>query len=143
VRHGRQPALLRKRRRGETVDGRNQEAQRLSRKAIREFSLDGGKGIRIGDPLTHFQGILTGAPIFEGSQDEILKAVEMKSAEKTISVEPSRAGRQRLSRPATPLVAASDERVMVIAPVGADASAIATLLSERGFSAAFVTSPNR
>jgi circadian clock protein KaiC len=45
-------------------------------KAIREFSLDGGKGIRIGDPLTHFQGILTGAPIFEGSQDEILKAVK-------------------------------------------------------------------
>jgi circadian clock protein KaiC len=45
-------------------------------KAIREFSLNGGKGLRIGDPLRHFQGILTGAPRFEGSQEEILKAVK-------------------------------------------------------------------
>ena len=45
-------------------------------KAIREFSLDGGQGIRIGKPLTHFAGILTGAPRFEGSQDEILKALK-------------------------------------------------------------------
>ena len=42
-------------------------------KAIREFALDGGRGLRIGDPLTHFNGILTGAPKFEGSQDEMLK----------------------------------------------------------------------
>jgi circadian clock protein KaiC len=45
-------------------------------KAIREFSLDGGTGLRIGEPLKHFAGILTGAPRFEGSQDEILKALE-------------------------------------------------------------------
>jgi circadian clock protein KaiC len=45
-------------------------------KAIRQFSLDGGKGLRIGEPLTHFAGILTGAPKFEGSQDEILKALK-------------------------------------------------------------------
>ncbi|HEV2883716.1 MAG TPA: ATPase domain-containing protein [Pyrinomonadaceae bacterium] len=44
-------------------------------KAIREFSLEGGKGLRIGKPLTHFAGILTGAPKFEGSQDEILKTL--------------------------------------------------------------------
>ena len=45
-------------------------------KAIRQFSLDGGKGLRIGKPLTHFAGILTGAPKFEGSQDEILKSLK-------------------------------------------------------------------
>ena len=45
-------------------------------KAIREFSLDGGKGVRIGEPLTNFSGILMGAPRFEGSQDEILKTVK-------------------------------------------------------------------
>ena len=45
-------------------------------KAIREFSLGGGRGIRIGEPLTHFAGILTGAPRFEGSPDDILKALE-------------------------------------------------------------------
>lgn len=45
-------------------------------KAIREFSLDGGSGIRIGNPLTHFAAILTGAPKFEGSQDEILKTLK-------------------------------------------------------------------
>lgn len=44
-------------------------------KAIREFSLDGGNGIRIGNPLTRFAGILTGAPRFEGSPDDILKSL--------------------------------------------------------------------
>jgi circadian clock protein KaiC len=44
-------------------------------KAIREFSLNGGKGIRIGNPLTNFAGILTGAPRFEGTPDEILKTL--------------------------------------------------------------------
>ncbi len=44
-------------------------------KAIREFSLNGGQGLRIGEPLTHFAGILTGAAKFEGSQDEILKSL--------------------------------------------------------------------
>lgn len=45
-------------------------------KAIREFSLDAGKGLRIGEPLTHFAGILTGAPKFEGNQDDILKSLK-------------------------------------------------------------------
>ena len=44
-------------------------------KAIREFSLAGGVGLRIGEPLTNFAGILTGAPRFEGSPDKILKAL--------------------------------------------------------------------
>jgi circadian clock protein KaiC len=45
-------------------------------KAIRQFSLDGGTGLRIGEPLTQFVGILTGAPRFEGSQDDILKTLK-------------------------------------------------------------------
>ncbi len=44
-------------------------------RAIREFTLDGGKGLRIGNPLRHFQGILTGAPKFEGTPEEILKSL--------------------------------------------------------------------
>ena len=40
-------------------------------KSIREFSLD-DNGIRIGAPLRGFQGILTGAPQFDGTQDQVL-----------------------------------------------------------------------
>src|SRR5262249_12266409 len=43
-------------------------------KSIREFTLRSGKGIRIGEPLKDFQGILTGAPRFDGKQEDILKA---------------------------------------------------------------------
>jgi hypothetical protein len=32
-----------------------------------------GKGIVIGEPLTQFQGVLTGVPIFRGSEKQILK----------------------------------------------------------------------
>lgn len=41
-------------------------------RSIREFTLDGGKGLRIGPPLKGFQGILTGAPKFGGTPEEIL-----------------------------------------------------------------------
>ena len=41
-------------------------------RTIREFTLDGGKGLRIGPPLRDFQGILTGAPKFGGTPEEIL-----------------------------------------------------------------------
>ena len=41
-------------------------------RTIREFTLDGGKGLRIGQPLRDFQGILTGAPRFGGTPEEIL-----------------------------------------------------------------------
>jgi circadian clock protein KaiC len=42
-------------------------------KSIREFKLMPGKGIVIGKPLRQFQGVLTGVPIFRGSEKEIMK----------------------------------------------------------------------
>jgi circadian clock protein KaiC len=36
-------------------------------RSIREFLLDDG-GIRVGEPLRDFRGILTGVPIYEGSE---------------------------------------------------------------------------
>ena len=47
-------------------------------KAIREFRLDRGQGIRIGKPLTDFHGILTGVPSFMGEAKDILKALDAK-----------------------------------------------------------------
>jgi circadian clock protein KaiC len=42
-------------------------------RTIREFRLDSdSKGIRIGEPLRDFQGILTGVPRFEGKQNKML-----------------------------------------------------------------------
>jgi circadian clock protein KaiC len=43
-------------------------------KTIREFKLEHGKGIRVGVPLTQFQGVLTGSPVFHGRIDQILEA---------------------------------------------------------------------
>jgi circadian clock protein KaiC len=42
-------------------------------KTIREFKLESGKGISIGEPLKNFQGILTGMPAFHGSENQMLK----------------------------------------------------------------------
>src|SRR5438093_8745432 len=42
-------------------------------KSIREFKLASGKGIVIGEPLKQFQGVLTGVPVFRGSEKQILK----------------------------------------------------------------------
>jgi circadian clock protein KaiC len=42
-------------------------------KTIREFKLMSGKGIVVGETLKQFQGVLTGAPIFRGSEKQILK----------------------------------------------------------------------
>lgn len=41
-------------------------------KSIREFMLDGSRGIKVGKPLTSFQGILTGAPHYKGDREDIL-----------------------------------------------------------------------
>ena len=38
---------------------------------IREFRI-GGAGVTVGEPLADFRGILTGAPIFEGKQGDLL-----------------------------------------------------------------------
>lgn len=40
---------------------------------IREFALESAKGIRIGDPLIEFQGVLTGSPTFRGVQEQIMR----------------------------------------------------------------------
>lgn len=45
-------------------------------RSIREFTMDGGQGIRIGKPLKEFEGVLTGAPRFRGSPDQILRRVD-------------------------------------------------------------------
>jgi circadian clock protein KaiC len=43
-------------------------------KAIREFKLVSGKGIVVGKPLKQFQGVLTGVPVFRGSEKQIMKS---------------------------------------------------------------------
>ncbi|HKO19059.1 MAG TPA: ATPase domain-containing protein [Acidobacteriaceae bacterium] len=40
---------------------------------IREFALETGSGIRIGEPLRDFQGVLSGVPVFRGSQEQIMR----------------------------------------------------------------------
>ncbi|WP_109489497.1 ATPase domain-containing protein [Occallatibacter savannae] len=40
---------------------------------IREFALVSGQGVRIGEPLTQFQGVLSGSPIFRGPEDQIMR----------------------------------------------------------------------
>jgi len=41
-------------------------------KTIREFKLEPKKGIRVGEPLKQFQGVLTGIPVFHGGTEEML-----------------------------------------------------------------------
>jgi len=41
-------------------------------KTIREFKLEPGKGIRIGEPLKEFQGVLTGIPVFHGGAEKMM-----------------------------------------------------------------------
>lgn len=42
-------------------------------KTIREFQLESGNGLRIGQPLTEFQGVLSGAPVFQGGSDQMMR----------------------------------------------------------------------
>ena len=42
-------------------------------KTIREFKLESNYGIRVGEPLRQFHGILTGAPAFEGTHERMMK----------------------------------------------------------------------
>ena len=42
-------------------------------KTIREFKLEPGKGIRVGQPLTEFQGILSGSPAFHGQKKRMME----------------------------------------------------------------------
>lgn len=41
-------------------------------KTIREFKLESGRGIRVGQPLKDFHGVLTGMPMFRGDTGEIM-----------------------------------------------------------------------
>ena len=43
-------------------------------KSIREFKVESGTGIRIGQPLTAFRGILTGLPQFSGGHDQMMRS---------------------------------------------------------------------
>jgi circadian clock protein KaiC len=47
-------------------------------KSIREFKLETGKGVRVGQPLKQFQGVLTGVPVFQGAAGEIMSASDGK-----------------------------------------------------------------
>ena len=48
-------------------------------RTIREFRLEKEVGIRIGEPLREFQGILTGVPEFRGAAKQIMKAADADS----------------------------------------------------------------
>ena len=45
-------------------------------RSIREFTMESGRGLRIGPPLKEFEGILTGAPKFAGKSDDIMQPSE-------------------------------------------------------------------
>src|SRR6266404_5876439 len=47
-------------------------------KTIREFKLTPGKGITIGEPLKMFQGVLTGMPVFIGSEEQRCNRVQLQ-----------------------------------------------------------------
>jgi circadian clock protein KaiC len=47
-------------------------------KTIREFELKAGQGLRIGQPLKQFQGVLTGVPVFHGGIGETMSASDGK-----------------------------------------------------------------
>jgi len=42
-------------------------------RTIREFMLESGRGIRIGKPLSEFQHVLSGAPVFRGGHEQMLR----------------------------------------------------------------------
>jgi circadian clock protein KaiC len=45
-------------------------------KTIRELQLESGKGLRIGQPLKQFHGILSGAPVFHGGMEQMMERPE-------------------------------------------------------------------
>jgi circadian clock protein KaiC len=47
-------------------------------KTIREFKLERGSGIRVGQPLKEFQGVLTGVPVFHGVAREMMSSSDEK-----------------------------------------------------------------
>jgi len=47
-------------------------------KTIREFKLESGKGIRVGKPLKEFQGVLTGVPVFHGTDGKMMSTADAR-----------------------------------------------------------------
>jgi circadian clock protein KaiC len=47
-------------------------------KTIREFRLESGTGIRVGEPLVDFQGVLSGTPVFHGGVGQIMPSSEQE-----------------------------------------------------------------
>jgi circadian clock protein KaiC len=43
-------------------------------KAIREFKVEAGNGVRVGLPLKELQGVLTGVPVFRGGTEQMMSA---------------------------------------------------------------------
>ena len=42
-------------------------------KTIREFTLESGRGLRIGPPLKQFHGVLAGTPVFHGGTEQMME----------------------------------------------------------------------
>jgi circadian clock protein KaiC len=47
-------------------------------KTIRELKLETGHGVRVGQPLKEFQGVLTGVPVFHGRAGEMISSSDAK-----------------------------------------------------------------
>jgi circadian clock protein KaiC len=47
-------------------------------KTIREFKLQAGQGLRIGQPLKEFQGVLTAVPVFQGGVEQMMSVSDGK-----------------------------------------------------------------
>ena len=47
-------------------------------RTIREFAIETGRGIHIGQPLQEFQGVLTGTPVFRGRSEQIMHSRDDK-----------------------------------------------------------------
>ncbi len=47
-------------------------------RTIREFAVEAGRGIRIGQPLREFQGVLTGTPVFRGGSKQMMQSRDDK-----------------------------------------------------------------
>ena len=74
-------------------------------RTIREFRLEAG-GIRLGEPLRQFRGILTGTPVYEGADDPLLATEDPH--ERSIRERARNAGSD--ARPDRPRCGAAPER---------------------------------
>ncbi len=84
---------------------------------IREFKID-ARGIRVGQALEQFSGVLTGVPHFTGSTHALLGTTV------------------RMSEPGS-------NRVLILAPKGRDAAVIAAMLNEAGIASRSATISRR